>query len=108
MGGGTQSNRTTMDVKLSKKLFDDRVTIEAQSSFDLNNDANKYNNASEQSTVHSDFAIIYDLTEKGDYKLKAFERSAYDIIYKDTRMGGVAVIFIKEFDTYKKERKSEK
>ena len=108
MGGGTQSNRTTMDVKLSKKLFNDRVTIEAQSSFDLNNDANKYNNASEQSTVHSDFAIIYDLTEKGDYKLKAFERSAYDIIYKDTRMGGVAVIFIKEFDTYKKERKSEK
>ncbi len=108
MGGGTQSSRTSMDVKLSKKLFDDRITIEAQSSFDLYNDANKYNHSSEQSTVHSDFAIIYDLTENGDYKLKAFERSAYDIIYKDTRMGGVAVIFIKEFDKYKKERKSKK
>jgi hypothetical protein len=108
MGSGGQTNRTTMDIRLSKKLFNDRVTIEAQSSFDLHNEADKYKHASDQSTVHSDFAIIYDLTEKGDYKLKAFERSAYDIIYKDTRMGGVAVIFIKEFDKYKKERKSRK
>jgi hypothetical protein len=106
MAGGGQTNRTTMDVKFSKKLFDDRVTIEAQSTFDLQNEANKYKQAADQSTVHSDFAIIYDLTEKGDYKLKAFERSAYDIIYKDTRMGGIAVIFIKEFDRYKKDRKS--
>ena len=108
MGGSGQTNRTTMDIRLSKRLFNDRVTIEAQSSFDLHNEADKYKHASDESTVHSDFAIIYDLTEKGDYKLKAFERSAYDIIYKDTRMGGVAVIFIKEFDKYKKERKSRK
>jgi len=106
MADGGQTNRTTMDIRLSKKLFNDRVTIEAQSSFDLHNEADKYKHATDQSTVHSDFAIIYDLTEKGDYKLKAFERSAYDIIYKDTRMGGAAVIFIKEFDKYKKERKS--
>jgi hypothetical protein len=108
MSGGGQSNRTTMDIKLSKKLFNDRVTIEAQSTFDLMNESDQYKHATDQSTVQSDFAIIYDLTEKGDYKLKAFERSAYDIIYKDTRMGGVAVIFIKEFDKYKKERKSRK
>jgi hypothetical protein len=107
MAGGSQTNRTTMDVKFSKKLFDDRVTIEAQSTFDLHNEANKYKQAADQSPVHSDFAIIYDLTENGNYKLKAFERSAYDIIYKDTRMGGVSVIFIKEFDKYKKDRKSE-
>jgi hypothetical protein len=108
MGGGGQTNRTTMDIRLSKKLFNDRVTIEAQSSFDLHNEADKYKHATDQNTVHSDFAIIYDLTEKGDYKLKVFERSAYDIIYKDTRMGGVAIIFIKEFDKYKKDRKSGK
>jgi hypothetical protein len=108
MGGGGQTNRTTMDIRLSKKLFNDRVTIEAQSSFDLHNEADKYKHATDQNTVHSDFAIIYDLTEKGDYKLKAFERSAYDIIYKDTRMGGVAIIFIKEFDKYNKDRKSRK
>jgi len=106
MVGGTQTNRTTMDIRLSKKLFNDRVTIEAQSSFDVYNETDKYKHASDQSNVYSDFAIIYDLREKGDYKLKAFEKSAYDIIYKDTRMGGVAVIFIKEFDRYKKERKS--
>ena len=108
MGGGGQTNRTTMDVRLSKKLFDDRVTIEAQSSFDLQNEGDKYKHATDQNAVQSDFAIIYDLTERGDYKLKVFERSAYDIIYKDTRMGGIAVIFIKEFDKYKKERKSRK
>ena len=108
MGSGGQTSRTTMDIRLSKRLFNDRVTIEAQSSFDLHNEADKYKNTTDQSTVHSDFAIIYDLTEKGDYKLKAFERSAYDIIYKDTRMGGVAIIFIKEFDKYNKDRKSRK
>jgi hypothetical protein len=107
MEGGGQTTRTTMDVRLSKQLFNDRVTIEAQGSFDLQNDAKKYMSASEQSDVYSDFAIIYDLTEKGDYKLKAFQRSAYDIIYKNTQIGGVAVIFIKEFDTYRPERRSD-
>ena len=103
--GGGQTTRTTMDIRLSKKLFDDRVTIEAQGSFDLQNENDKYMHASDQSDVYSDFAIIYDLREKGDYKLKAFQRSAYDIIYKNTQMGGVALIFIKEFDTYRKDRK---
>lgn len=107
MEGGGQTTRTTMDVRLSKRLFDDRVTIEAQGSFDLQNEARKYMHASDQSDVYSDFAVIYDLTEKGDYKLKAFQRSAYDIIYKNTQIGGVAVIFIKEFDKYREERKSD-
>jgi hypothetical protein len=105
---GGQTTRTTMDVRLSKKLFNERVTIEAQGSFDLQNEADKYMHASEESNVHSDFAIIYDLREKGDYKLKAFQRSAYDIIYKNTQMGGVAIIFLMEFDNYRKDRKSKK
>ena len=108
LGGAGQTTRTTMDIRFSKKLFDDRVTIEAQGSFDLQNESDRYMHASDQSNVHNDFAIIYDLREKGDYKLKAFQRSAYDIIYKNTQMGGVAIIFIKEFDTYRQDRKSEK
>lgn len=107
MSGGGQSNRTTMDVRFSKKLFNDRVTVEAQGSFEVFGDGNKYNQMMGQSDVYSDFAIIYDLTKKGDYKVKAFERSAYDIIYKDTRMGGVAIIFIKEFDKYRRTGKTD-
>ena len=106
--GSQQSMQTTMDIRFSKKLFNERVTLEAKSSFDLYNESPINQGAYDYSNVHSDFAIIYDLREAGDYKLKAFDKSSYDIIYKDIRSSGLALIFIKEFDNYSREKKSRK
>jgi hypothetical protein len=42
----------------------------------------------------------------GDYKLKAFNKSSFDIIYKDIWTTGIAIIFVKEFDDLSDIRKS--
>ena len=46
----------------------------------------------------SDVTVIYDLTESGNTKLKAFNNETYDIIYHEIRNTGIALIFIREFD----------
>ena len=44
------------------------------------------------------------LEKKGIISSKHFKDQPM-ILYKNTQMGGVALIFIKEFDTYRKDRK---
>jgi hypothetical protein len=108
MSSGDASTQTAMDVKFSKNLFDDRVTIEAQTTFDVGGDNYTDPTGYDYSNFHSDFAIKYDLTPKGDYKLKAFNRSSFDIIYKDIWSTGIAIIFVKEFDKLSETRKNRK
>ncbi|MBR9998401.1 MAG: translocation/assembly module TamB domain-containing protein, partial [Cyclobacteriaceae bacterium] len=108
MSSGSTTTQTTMDVKFSKNLFNDRVTLEAQTSFDVGGDKYPDPEGDPYSNVQSDFAIKYDLTRKGDYKLKAFNKSSYDIIYKDIRSTGIAIIFVREFDQLSEIRKKRK
>ena len=88
-GGQT---RTAVNLRVSKSLANDRLTIEAGGSFDVNS------NLPGGNSFRGDVAIIYDLTESGNKQLKAFNNQTYDIIYHEVRNTGVALIFIKEFD----------
>jgi translocation and assembly module TamB len=108
MSSGRTTTQTTMDVKFSKNLFNDRVTLEAQTSFDVSGDKYVDPIGDNYSNFQSDFAIKYDITPKGDYKLKAFNKSSYDIIYKDIWSTGIAIIFVKEFDKLSEIRKGRK
>jgi hypothetical protein len=106
MSSGRAGTQTTMDVKFSKNFYDDRITIEAQTTFDVGGD--RYVNPSgyNYSNFQSDFAIKYDLSQDGDYKLKAFNKSSFDIVYKDIWTTGIAIIFVKEFDNLSDIKKS--
>jgi hypothetical protein len=99
-GGGR--TRTSMDFRVSKKLLDDRLTLEAGGSFDVSNDQSGPNTG--QNDFRGDIAVIYDLTESGNKKLKAFNNETYDIIYQEIRNTGIALIFIKEFDEKPKKK----
>jgi len=101
---GSGDIRTEMDIQLSKKLFNDRITVEALGSFDLEG---KKNNASGTSskTMTNEFAVIYQLSENGEYKLRAYYEDAYDLFDGDIRYSGIALIFEKEFETLKKKKK---
>jgi hypothetical protein len=101
VNSGNTDSRTTMDVKVSKNLFNERIKVEAQTSFDVGSEKNSDPSEYNYSNFQNDFAIIYDITEKGDYKLKVFDKSSFDIIYKDIRTTGIALIFIREFDKIK-------
>jgi len=91
-GGKTQ---TAMDFRVSKSVFNDRLSFEVGGDFDINSDqtgTNKGNN------YRGDVAIIYDLTGNGDKQLKLFNNESYDIIYQEIRNTGISLIFIREFN----------
>ncbi|MFY0601623.1 MAG: translocation/assembly module TamB domain-containing protein [Cyclobacteriaceae bacterium] len=85
--------QTTMSYRISKRMANERLMIEAKGNMDLNS------RQSSESKLRSDFAIVYDLSESGDLKLKAFDGASYDIIYKEIRNSGLSVIFVKEFNS---------
>lgn len=98
MSSGNQGMTTMMDIKVSRSLLDERMVVEAQSSFDVNGNSN-YSNS------QNDIALIYDLSDEGDYKLKAFNIASYDVVYKDIRTSGISLIFMKEYDPEKNSRR---
>jgi len=102
--GSSGDIRTEMDIQVSKKLFNDRITVEAMGSFDLEGEkSNTTTSTSKKMT--NEFAVIYQLTESGEYKLRAYYEDAYDLFDGDISYSGIALIFEKEFDTLKRKKK---
>ncbi len=96
--------RTEMDIQVSKKLFNDRITVEAMGSFDLEGEkSNSTTSTSKKMT--NEFAVIYQLSESGEYKLRAYYEDAYDLFDGDISYSGMALIFEKEFDALKRKKK---
>jgi len=83
--------------------MNDRLSFELGAEVDINTDQSGANTG--QDSFRGDIAVIYDLTESGDKKIKVFNNETYDIIYHEIRNTGIAFILIKEFDRKKKNRK---
>ena len=102
----SSSNPTTeLDVKVSKKMFDERFTVEAQSSIDMS--GNKKTSTTTSDHNSGEFAVIYKLDRKGEYKMKVYSQTAYDLFDGDIVASGIAVIFQKQFDSLKRKKKTE-
>ncbi len=102
---GKSETRTDLDLQVSKKLFNDRVTVEVESSINLDSDASQNTTQSGKSTSF-EYSVFYDLTPSGNYRIKAFRENAYDLFDGEIQNSGVAFIFIREFDS-KKDKDSE-
>ena len=103
-GGG--QTRTAMDFRVTKRMMNDRLSFEIGAEVDINADQSGANTG--QNSFRGDIAVVYDLTESGNKKLKAFNNESYDIIYHEIRNTGIAFILIKEFDKEKKNNKKRK
>ena len=93
--GGSQT-RTAMDFRVTKRMMDERLSIEVGGGMDINSDQSGSNPGSDN--FRGDITVIYDLTESGTKKLKLFNNETYDIIYHEIRNTGISLIFIKDFD----------
>ncbi|GJM30539.1 MAG: hypothetical protein DHS20C17_31740 [Cyclobacteriaceae bacterium] len=93
---GSGNTRTAMDFKVSKRLMDDRLSIEVGGGMDIN--ANGSESYAGSDSFRGDVVVIYDLTESGNKQLKIFNNETYDIVYHEIRNTGVSLIFIREFD----------
>ncbi len=94
--GGVGQTRTAMDFRVTKRLMDDRLSIEVGGGVDINSDQSGINTGGD--SFRGDITVIYDLTESGSKQLKVFNNETYDIIYHEVRNTGVSLIFIREFD----------
>ncbi|MCK5137163.1 MAG: translocation/assembly module TamB domain-containing protein [Bacteroidales bacterium] len=91
--------RTQLDVKVSKKMFNDRVSAEVESHIDL--EGVNTSPGTQSTAGMAEFAVSYQITESGNYHVKAFRENAFDIFDGEIQNAGIAFIFIKEFDSFK-------
>ncbi len=94
---GKSETRTDLDLQVSKKLFNERVTVEVESSINLDN-SNTQQTSNPGKATNFEYSVLYDITESGNYKIKAFRENAYDLFDGEIQNSGIAFIFIKEFD----------
>ncbi len=99
--GSNQGTRTAMDFVVSKRIMNDRLSLEAGGSFNIDMDQSGAN-AGERN-FRSNIAIVYDLNESGTRQLKFFTNESFDIIYNEIENTGLSLIFIREFDKAKKD-----
>jgi hypothetical protein len=103
--GNSSEVRTELEVQVSKKLLNDRLTVEAQGSFDVEGSNNNTNQSSQE--MWGEFAVTYSLDPEGKYKLRVYRENAYDIFDGEVAYSGIAFIFEREFQTIWKKVKME-
>lgn len=103
--GGAVESRTELDVQISRSFFNDRLTIEASGTFDLETD-NQRQQGNPQQQTYGEFAVIYDLTPGGEFRLKAFRENAYDIFDGEVASSGIAFIIQRNFNHWRRNRQS--
>ncbi|MBI1226736.1 MAG: hypothetical protein GC192_15990 [Bacteroidetes bacterium] len=91
---------TVAEVQLgvSKKLFNDRLTIRVGGNFNLENTQQSSLQQGGYSAIAGDFVLEYKLTSQGNYLLKVFHESDYNILLDaNTYKTGVGVVYRKSY-----------
>ncbi len=95
---GEGGNITEVGVGVTKEI-NDRLSIKAGGNIDLNSDAE----SSGFSQIAGDFVLEYKLTNSGEYLLKVFRKSDYDVLNEENAVkSGVGISVSKSFGGGKK------
>ena len=91
-----QNTVTELQVGISKKLFNDRLTVKAGADLGINSTSNS--SRSDFTNLAGDFILEYKLTPNGNYILKVFRRSDFDILRdENTSRNGIGISAKKSF-----------
>ena len=95
---GSADERTDLDVSAEKKLFNDRVVVQAGSQFNVQGDQRP----GESNVALGNVSIEYLLTRDERWKLRGFRKNEYEnIIDGQLVFSGIALIFTKEFNEFR-------
>lgn len=93
---------------LSKKFFNDRLTINIGGNFEFQ-EANAVVNTTANTGIAGDFVIEYDVTPDGRVKIKAYHRTQdFDIFNARRSKTGISISYSKDFDKMKELFRREK
>ncbi len=72
---GTRQNRTDLNVALSKKLLNDRLTVTVGSNFELEG---TQNNNQQSTNIAGNISLNYMLSEDGRYMIRGYRKNSYE------------------------------
>jgi hypothetical protein len=93
---GTQQNRTDLNVGLSKRFLNDRLTVTVGNNFNLEGAQ-----ANEQATnIAGDISVGYKLTSDGRYLLRAYRKDQYVVIQGQVIETGVGFTLTVDYNRF--------
>ncbi len=95
---GTEQNRTDLNVGLSKRFLNDRLTVTVGNNFQLEG---KQQPGQRASTIAGNVAINYRLTKDGRYALRAYRRDQYIVIQGQVIETGVGFSVNVDYNRFK-------
>ncbi|MEO6837914.1 MAG: translocation/assembly module TamB domain-containing protein [Ginsengibacter sp.] len=109
---GTEQDRTNLNVGVSKKLLNDRLTVTVGSDFELQG---PMQTNQQQNNIAGNISVNYKLSKDGKYMLRAYRKNDYtDVIQGYVIETGIGFIIsvdynkFKEIFTTKKQRREKK
>lgn len=95
---GTAQNRTDLNVALSKRFLNDRLTVSVGNNFNLEGQNSPGQKAS---TIAGNVNVGYKLTKDGRYLLRAYRRDEYIVIQGQVVETGVGFSFNVDYNRFK-------
>lgn len=95
---GTEQNRTDLNVGLSKRFLNDRLTVTVGNNFQLEG---KQQPGQRSSTIAGNVAINYRLTKDGRYSLRAYRRDQFIVIQGQVIETGVGFTVNVDYNRFK-------
>jgi hypothetical protein len=83
-------------------VLDDRLSFEVGGSVGVDEQNNEVSNVSNTRTAQ--YAILYDLTKDGRYRIRGFHEPAFDIYDGEITTSGVALMYTKDFEENERAR----
>ena len=97
--GNESTNVTKMGMNVSKQLFHDRLTVKVGTNMNFGSQGSGSIFNSENSGIAGDFVLEYQLTESGNYLVKVFHKSDYNVLEQNNAYNtGAGIIFRKSFN----------
>ncbi|WP_345953179.1 translocation/assembly module TamB domain-containing protein [Mucilaginibacter sp. PAMB04168] len=95
---GTEQNRTDLNVGLSKRFLNDRLTVTIGNNFQLEG---KQQPGQQSSTIAGNVSVNYRLTKDGRYMLRAYRRDQYIVIQGQVIETGVGFSLNVDYNRFK-------
>ena len=93
--GNNVYQRTSVDYKVRKSFLNKRLSFELGGSVGVDEDRNLSNVSS---TRAAQYAILYDLTPSGRFRLRGFYENAFDLYDGEITDSGLALMYTRDFE----------
>lgn len=100
--GQNTYQRTSLDYRVSKRLLNDRLSFEVGGSVGVDEQNSQVSNVS--NTRAAQYAILYDLTTDGRFRIRGFHENAFDLYDGEITNSGVAIMFTKDIEENERAR----